>query len=288
MRALTEYPAELHGRPTREMAVPPFSPRELAELSGVSAEQALDRYLVVGGFPILARSWPATASRRQFLQRALTDSANVLVVNAQRILDAEFDTDLQAREVLSAIGHGERTFTAIRAASGVSNQKSLATALDVLVAKKELVDARLPFAAPPGQKDRRYVVLDPYLRFWLRFLGPSIDEIDRGRGDLVVERIERDWTTFRGRAIEPVIRSAVERLLPDSRFGDARYVGSYWTRTTRRLTWSAQPSSNRRPASLSSAPSSGERTLRSPDAIRKGSPKSAHGSQEHGMRSSSA
>jgi AAA+ ATPase superfamily predicted ATPase len=230
MRALTEYPAELHDRPSREMVVPPFSPRELAALSSVSPEQAFDRYLVVGGFPILARSWPASLSRREFLTHSLADSANALVVNAQRVLEAEFETDLQARDVLVAIGHGERTFTAIRAASGVSNEKSLAHALEVLVSKG-LVDSRLPYAAPPGRKDRRYVVADPYLRFWLRFIATNIDEIDRGRGDLVVARIERDWSTFRGRAIEPVIQRSVERLLPDPRFGEARFVGSYWTRT---------------------------------------------------------
>ncbi|MGC8473841.1 MAG: AAA family ATPase [Candidatus Dormibacteria bacterium] len=230
MRALTEYPAELHGRPTAEMVIPPFSPRELAALSSLSPEEAFDRYLVVGGFPVLARSWPARLSRKEFLTRSLAGSTNALVVNAQRVLEAEFETDLQARDVLGAIGHGERTFTAIRAASGVSNEKSLAHSLEVLVSKG-LVDAHLPYAAPPGRKDRRYVVADPYLRFWLRFIAANIDEIDRGREDLVVARVERDWPTFRGRAIEPVIQRSVERLLPDPRFGDARFVGSYWTRT---------------------------------------------------------
>jgi uncharacterized protein len=60
---------------------------------------------------------------------------------------------------------------------------------------------------------------------------PGIDEIDRGRGALVVDRIERDWATFRGAAIEPVVRQSLERLLPDPRFGDARFVGAYWTRS---------------------------------------------------------
>ncbi|MGH7705325.1 MAG: ATP-binding protein [Candidatus Dormibacteria bacterium] len=230
MRALTEYPAELHDRPTREIRVPPFSPRELAALSSVSPEQAFDRYVVVGGFPILARSWPPSLSRKEFLTRSLVDSANALVVNAQRILAAEFDTELQARDVLAAIGHGGTTFNVIRGASGVSNEKSLTRALQVLVSKG-LVEASLPYAAPPGKKDRRYLVVDPYLRFWLRFIAPNIDEIDRGRGDLLVARIERDWLTFRGKAIEPIVRKSVERLLPDPRFRDARFVGSYWTRT---------------------------------------------------------
>jgi hypothetical protein len=80
-------------------------------------------------------------------------------------------------------------------------------------------------------KSRRYVVADPYLRFWLRFVEPRIEEIDRGRGDLLLERIERDWASFRGRAIEPIVRRSIERMLPDERFGAARYVGGYWTRT---------------------------------------------------------
>ncbi|HSZ69024.1 MAG TPA: ATP-binding protein [Solirubrobacteraceae bacterium] len=230
MRALTEYPAELYGRPTREMVVQPFSPRDLAVLSGADGAQAFDRFLIVGGLPMLARSWAPSSTRRQFLGRELLDPASPLVVDGLRILDAEFPAELQAREVLAAIGHGERAFTEIGRRSGVGNEASLSTVLKSLVSKG-MVESALPYAAPPGLKSRRYMISDPYLRFWLRFIGPGIDEIDRGRGDLVLERVERDWTSFRGRAIEPVVRRSLERLLPSERFGDARYVGAYWTRT---------------------------------------------------------
>jgi uncharacterized protein len=51
---------------------------------------------------------------------------------------------------------------------------------------------------------------------------------------LLIARIERDWTTYRGRAVEPIVRSAVERLLVDpewsTRLGGARHVGSWWKR----------------------------------------------------------
>jgi AAA+ ATPase superfamily predicted ATPase len=230
MRALTEYPAELYGRPTREMVVQPFSPRDLAALSGVDSAQAFDRFLIVGGLPMLARSWAPSSTRRQFLARELADPASPLVVDGLRILDAEFPGELQVRDVLGAIGHGERAFTEISRRSGVANGAGLSAALKTLVSKG-MVESALPYAAPPGLKSRRYVVADPYLRFWLRFVGPRIEEIDRGRGDLLLERVERDWTSFRGRAIEPVVRRSLERLLPDGRFGAARYVGGYWTRT---------------------------------------------------------
>lgn len=58
MQALTQRPAELHNRPTREVVVPPLSPAEVAKLTGVPPAEALDIYLIVGGFPQLASSWP--------------------------------------------------------------------------------------------------------------------------------------------------------------------------------------------------------------------------------------
>ena len=69
----------------------------------------------------------------------------------------------------------------------------------------------------------------------MRFIGPYVDEIDRGRGDLLMERIERGWPAFRGMAIEPLVREAVGRLLVDPdysrRLNGARHVGSFWTRS---------------------------------------------------------
>lgn len=233
MRALAEYPAELHGRPTREMVVRPLTPIELASLAHVSSAQVFDRCLVIGGFPQLVDSWPGGMGRRQFLEGALADSSTQLVTNALRILSAEFEAESNARRVLDAIGAGERTNANIANASGVSNESSLSATLKLLV-EKGVVEEDLPYAAPPGRKNKRYYVSDSYLRFWLRFVGPNLDEIDRGRGDLLAARIERDWTTYRGVAVEPLVRDSLERLLLEPAYaealGGARVVGSYWTR----------------------------------------------------------
>jgi hypothetical protein len=233
MKTLTEYPAELHGRPSRELAVQPLSPGEVASFAGLSAGQAFDRYVVVGGFPQLVDSWPATLGRRQFLEGALGDSSSQFVTNGLRILSAEFEAGTLARRVLDAIGAGERTNANIARESGVANESSLSSALKILVGKG-VVAEELPYASPPGRKNKRYFVSDPYLRFWLRFVGPSLDEVDRGRGDLLVGRIERDWTTYRGIAVEPLVRDSLERVLLRPEYaeslGGARIVGSYWTR----------------------------------------------------------
>ena len=259
MRSLTQHPAELFGRPTREMAVHPFSPRDLAALSHLDAIGAFDRYLIVGGLPMIARSWPDRSTRRHYLERALADSSSPLVVDGMRILDAEFPGELQARSVLEAIGYGERTFTAISARSGVANHAGLTAALNTLTTKG-IVDVRLPYAAPPGRKNKRYVVADPYLRFWLRFVSPGVDEIDRGRGDLLLARIERDWSTFRGAAIEPLVRRSLERCCPPRVSATlATWAATGRAPTSPRST-SSEPPEPEPTRSRSSARSSGART----------------------------
>ena len=46
----------------------------------------------------------------------------------------------------------------------------------------------------------------------------------------MVARIREGWSAYRGRAVEPLVRESIFRMLPDERFGDAQYVGGYWTR----------------------------------------------------------
>jgi uncharacterized protein len=234
MESLVEERSPLYGRPTSELKVAPLSPVEVAEVnSAPDAAAAFDRYLVLGGFPLLAPMWPASAGIAGFLRKALADDQTPFVTTALRILASEFESALSAERVIGAIGHGESAYNRIQARSGVKGN-TLTDALDVLIEKKGLVAKNLPFAVPPGRKAAKYTVADPYLRFWLRFVGPHLDELSRGRSDLVVERVERDWATYRGRAVEPLVRAALERLLLDpataERLEGARHVGGWWRR----------------------------------------------------------
>src|SRR5680860_798356 len=151
-----------------------------------------------------------------------------------RTLEASpFERELQARKVIEAIGHGETAYSRIQSRAGVKGN-TLTAALEVLVEAKRLVTKEFPYAAPPGRTAAKYTVIDPYLRFWLRFVGPHIAELSRGRSDLVVKRIMRDWSAFRGQAVEPVVREGLERLLAGAalseRLDGARHVGSWWRR----------------------------------------------------------
>jgi uncharacterized protein len=154
---------------------------------------------------------------------------SALIVSGERALAAEFPAEAQARTVLGAIGSGERTFTLIGRAAGGLNPGALSRSLDILTSKR-LVEARLPLSAQPS-KDTRYYVADPHLRFWLSFIGPNMPVIERGRGDQVLATIRKQWNSWRGRAIEPVIRHGLLRLPPGALPEGTDAIGGYWTRT---------------------------------------------------------
>jgi len=234
METLVGARSPLHGRPTLELRVAPLNPAEVAGLtSAPSPSAAFDRYLIVGGFPQLAASWPRGAGTRAFLRKALAHDQTPFAAGALRIMTSEFPRDSQARAVIEAIGHGEASYGRIQTRSGVKGN-TLNDALDLLGEQKRLVARELPYAVPSGKKAPKYIVTDPYLRFWLRFVGPHMDELSRGRPDLVIGRIERDWEVYRGRAVEPLVRAALGRLLDDpslsGKLGDARQVGAWWRR----------------------------------------------------------
>jgi AAA+ ATPase superfamily predicted ATPase len=228
MSALTEYDRPLYGRPTLEMVVEPFGPQETTEMLGLPAAEAIDAQLVLGGFPQITQEWRPGMGMWDFLEEQLSNSTSPLIVGGERILSAEFPEEARARQVLATIGSGERTFTTIQRRAGI-HETTLQRALAVLVGQKRMVSAERPLSSRTS-RETHYAVADPYLRFWLRFVGPNMAEIERDRGDLVVARIREGWSAYRGRAVEPLVRESIFRMLPDERFGEAQYVGGYWTR----------------------------------------------------------
>jgi AAA+ ATPase superfamily predicted ATPase len=228
MEALTSYGRPFHQR-GMQMTVGSLNPADVAAMAGLSAADAFDAALVTGGLPIICTRWKHGEDTRSFLVRELADPVSPLVVSAQLALAAEFPEQAQARVVLAAIGSGERTFTNIARAAGGIAHSTLTRAADLLISKG-VVAGELPVSLAPS-KERRYRITDSYLRFWLAFLGPHLAELDRMRSDLTLERIDRGWTAWRGRAIEPLVRDALARLLPAQGIPAAAAIGGYWTRS---------------------------------------------------------
>lgn len=228
MEALNNYGRPFYQRAT-EMVIPPLRPAAVADMLSLPAAEAFDAFLVSGGLPLILDEWPAGASVHDYLEDAVNDPTSALIVSAERALAAEFPAEAQARSVLGTIGTGERSFSLIARAAGGLPNTSLTRSLRLLTDKR-LVEANSPLSTK-ASRETRYALTDPYLRFWLSFLGPHLDEIERARGDMVLSRIDLSWNSWRGRAIEPVIRESLRRLPSSPLPEDTKVIGGYWTRT---------------------------------------------------------
>jgi hypothetical protein len=201
-------------------------------MTTLAAADAVDALLITGGFPEIVQAWRPGMSRAQFLQDSVSNPLSPLLMAGELSLLGEFPDASHARAVLEAIGSGERTFSAIAAQAGgirALPSGTLSPLLSVLQEKRVLA-ADLPLSATPDNKNKRYRIADPYLRFWLAFLHRAIPLIERGRGDLALARIEQSWSTWRGRAVEPLVRDSLLRLLPDADWPDTEAVGGWWNR----------------------------------------------------------
>ncbi len=226
MEMITAPRQPLHQRPSREMFVPPLNPAEAAALSGLTGADALDSYLVTGGFPKVVRA-KMSRSLKDFLGDQLADDGTALVTTGRLILDSEFGTNTQARSILSVLGDGLRKRGDISGETGI-DAANIKRPLDFLIVEKRVAEARRPLSTA-ASRDTRYEIVDPFLRFYMRFVDRYRGEIERGRGRVAASLILRDWSTYRGKAIEAIVRRSLDEMIPDARFGNAAAVGAYWT-----------------------------------------------------------
>lgn len=231
MEALQSHGRPFFGRATK-MTVAPLNPADVRTMTELSAAESIDATLITGGFPEIVQSWRPGMTRNDFLRDVTTNPLSPLLVAGELSLLGEFPEASRSRAVLEAIGSGERTYGAIASAAGGSGALPAGTLTPLLntLQDKRIVATDLPLSTKPDSKNKRYRIADSYLRFWLAFLERGIPLIERGRGDLALERIERSWTSWRGRAVEPVIRESLLRILPDDRWTDTEAVGGWWNR----------------------------------------------------------
>jgi uncharacterized protein len=196
------------------------------------AADAIDALLITGGFPEIVQSWSPGMSLAQFLRESAANPLSPLLAAGELTLLEEFPGSTVTRAVLEAAGAGERTFTAIAEHAGAGTQLAPGTLAPVLrnLLGKGVLAVDTPLSLKSDTRNKRYRVADTYLRCWLALISGAIPLIDRGRSDLALARIEQAWAGWRGRAVEPVIRESLLRLLAEAAWPHTEAVGGWWNR----------------------------------------------------------
>lgn len=239
MSQLFAHDRPLFGRLDDQLVIRPFNPAETALALGGNVDplEVFDASLVTGGFPELIAHARRFGSTRAMAEDALSRPHSLLADMAAINLAGELADSASARLVLEAIGADEIgvvNFSAITATlgGGKAAETSVVRAMDTLSEVKQIVAIDYP-AGKPGSRLKRYRIADPYLRFWFRFIEPQLRNIEVGRSDIAIRALRGNWTGWRGRAIEPLVRESVLRLAPriGGQLEPVESVNAWWDRT---------------------------------------------------------
>jgi len=234
MERFTAYDRPFFGR-ADHLVLGPLNPAEVGHAVGLDAAEAIDAHLISGGLPGILRGWPHGMPPQVFLRTECEDPASPLFGVPESVLMAEFPAPDQARRVLEAVGSGDRTQANIAAAAGGRQgavpSGSLSPLLHRLVADKRVLAVEEPLSTRPG-KPVLYRVADSNLRLYLAVLRAVHELVERGRPEAAFRLIGRRWTSWRGRAVEPLVREALELAAASGSvpWVDTRVVGGWWNR----------------------------------------------------------
>lgn len=234
MERLTGYDRPFFGR-ADNMVLGPLNPAETGHALGLDPIDAIDAHLITGGLPGVIRSWPPATPPLVFLETECLDPASPVFSVPESVLMAEFASPDQARRVIEAVGGGDRTHANIAATAGSRQgaipSGSLSPLLRRLTEEKRVLAVDYPLSTQPG-KPALYRVADSNLRLYLAFGRTAQEQSRRGRPEAAVHLLHRRWTSWRGRAVEPLIRQALElaALSGTLPWPDVTAVGGWWNR----------------------------------------------------------
>ncbi len=232
-RELLSYRAPLYGRASGRLLLQQLPFSALAELfPAYDAAERVALYAVLGGIPAYLERFDADRSLSHNIKTRLLTPVNLLQEEPRLLLQEQLAEPRNYMAILEAIAQGRRLPREIAASVGLEGShvsKYLGVLQDLRLVHR---DVPATVRRPERSRKGRYVITDPYLRFYFRFLSRRQEDIALGRIRSTWQRIQRQMISFIGAGtFEELCREWV------SIQGDAgqlplvpERVGSFWSK----------------------------------------------------------
>jgi hypothetical protein len=219
----------LFGRRTAQILLRPFSYIESAEFH--SRWSLLNRalvYFICGGIPLYLRFFKQSQSIEKNIESLLLDEFGPLFREPDFLLREELRDVGNYFALLTAVAAGYGTNQAIAAQTGIS-ERSLHYYIQQLN-NLGYIGRRLPLTGKkPNQRHVRYILQDPLLRFWFRFVFPNLSFIQQmGAQRAMRERIRSELDAYFGLCFEWLCRQALPQIYDREGVNAAFEIGEYW------------------------------------------------------------
>ena len=234
MTGLLNYHAPLHGRFTAHLHLKPLPFATVANfLPRYSAAERVAAYAILGGIPAYLERFNDALDLANNVKRHIFRPTGIFRVDPLFLLQDQVREPRNYLSILHAVGGGAHTLGEIASASGLPKQNA-STYLGRL-ADLHLVERRTPVTLPPKRRERsrlgRWHLLDPYLRFYFRFVIPNQRALELELMDAVWADVREQLRAFIGMtAFEELGRAWVVQQAHGGQLHFApEDVGSHWS-----------------------------------------------------------
>ncbi len=230
MERLLERGAPLFGRATIRPRLQPLDYREAAGFTDIDdPEKLLRRWAVLGGTPQY-QLWAGSGDIEGVISDRILAKDSPLYDEPRHLLrEGEGIRDPGTYlAILRAIARGATHHNEIAQGAGVPTG-NLARKLERL---EDLgyIAPRHPLQVSRAQERSSYQIVDPYFRFWFRYIANNRSRLERGRVKEVLAEILSDFDNVMGWAFEECCRRWFGVYAPEGLVGAAEEVGSWWSR----------------------------------------------------------
>lgn len=222
----------LYGRATGIIYLRPIDFANLREFfPSYGYVQLVQVFAVTGGVPKYFEFISDKMTVLRNIETAIKDKTTLLTAEADLLLNEEFRETRIYLSVLRSLGRGPLYVSALASACGI-DAKVLSRYLDHLI-ELGFVERRVSVGEDfTKSRKGRYLISDPFLNFYFRFITPHMQEIERGLTDQTIKDIRMNFDSFVGKcAFEKICR---EWLLRQVDAGKLNFVpeaiGEYWDR----------------------------------------------------------
>ena len=221
----------LFGRRTAQIFLQPFSYIEAAEFH--PRWSLINRALVFficGGIPLYLRFFNQAHSVEKNIEKTLLDEFGPMFREPEFLLREELRDVENYYAVLTAVAAGYVNNQAIAAQTGIP-ERSLHYYLQQLNSIGYVGRRRPLTGKKPNPRQVRYIIEDPLLRFWFRFVFPNLSFIQQmGPQRALRARIRPELAPYFGLCFERLCRQALPFIYEREGVGAAFEIGEYWDR----------------------------------------------------------
>ncbi|HRQ42159.1 MAG TPA: ATP-binding protein [Chloroflexota bacterium] len=194
-RHLLSYQAPLYGRATRQLHLRPIPFGYTQDFfPDYQADERVAIYAIFGGIPAYWERLNPQHSIADNIRQQLLTPDNVMQSEPRLLLQDFIQEPHNYVSILRAIAQGDRAQKAISTRTGLA-QGHVSKYLSVL-REAGFVERRVPVTASESSRLGRYHIVDPYLRFYYRFLATRQAQLALGETELALTEIKRHLLDF--------------------------------------------------------------------------------------------